>query len=419
MKHILIVVPPALSCICFFLLRSKRRSPSIIWYFYIALVLLALGFFFYRAIEAVNNPKVYDFTAFFLWGKTAANGYDFYLPQNLQLVFNSLQLPPLDYKLFTVDTVNVGFFYPPPTILYFAPLGFLSYKPAMICWSIVNVCFAFGSIYFIYDLFFRKYKLNGLILVTTLFLFLKPVLDTISFLQTNFIVLFYLLLIKKYSDKKIAGVFVALAMFTKPYMAVLLVFFVLKKKWNTVIYFLLSSIIIAGLTLLFFGSDPFKSYLTNSPIHRMPLWLFSEPINQSLHAVLLRLNLISVDKSYIYVAISVGIALLSTRYLLLLTKRRLYDYILPYLLLIGLLIYPGTLSYYGVSLLFIIFQFFEEEKPLGFNPYVTTVAVAVLFYLSTFSTFLCICFLLGVILFKSIGEMLTQDNFKDGLALDG
>jgi hypothetical protein len=89
----------------------------------------------------------------------------------------------------------------------------------MICWSIVNVCFAFGSIYFIYDLFLRKYKLNGLILVTTLFLFLKPVLDTISFLQTNFIALFYLLLIKKYSDKKIAGVFVALAIFTKPYMA--------------------------------------------------------------------------------------------------------------------------------------------------------------------------------------------------------
>src|SRR5436190_13496271 len=235
MKHILIVVPPALSCICFFLLRSKRRSPSIIWYFYIALVLLALDFFFYRAIETVNNPKVYDFTAFFLWRKTASNEYDFYLPQNLQLVFNSLQLPPLDYKLFTVDTVNVGFFYPPPTILYFAPLGFLSYKPAMVCWSILNVCFAFGSIYFIYDLFFRKYKLNGLILVTTLFLFLKPVLDTISFLQTNFIVLFYLLLIKKYSDKKIAGVFVALAMFTKPYMAVLLLFFILKKKWNTVI----------------------------------------------------------------------------------------------------------------------------------------------------------------------------------------
>jgi hypothetical protein len=70
-------------------------------------------------------------------------------------------------------------------------------------------------------------------------------------------------------------------------------------------------------------------------------------------------------------------------------------------------------------LLFIIFQFFGEEKPLGFNPYVTTGAVAVLFYLSTFSTFLCICFLLGVTLFKSIGEMLTQDNFKDGLALDG
>jgi hypothetical protein len=47
---------------------------------------------------------------FFYGGKQPLNGYDFYLPQNLQLVFNSLQLPPLDYKIFTVDTVNVGFF---------------------------------------------------------------------------------------------------------------------------------------------------------------------------------------------------------------------------------------------------------------------------------------------------------------------
>ena len=92
-------------------------------------------------------------------------------------------------------------------------------------------------------------------------------------------------------------------------------------------------------------------------------------------------------------------------------RRALDDYILVFLLLVGLLIYPGTLSYYGVLLLFIIFQFFEEEGQLGFNGYVTTGIVAIFYYLSTFSTFLCICFLLSMVLFKSLGLILadTQD----------
>jgi hypothetical protein len=413
-KQILLVIPPVIACVCFFLLRKRKVLPAVIWAGYFALFLFALTFFFYRVVIIINNPPVYDFTAFYLWGKTAAKGYDFYLPENLQIVFNSLELPPSDYKIFTEEIVNVGFLYPPPTILYFAPLGFLSYKAAVICWAVLNVFFALGSIYLIYDLFFRKDKLNGLMLVSILFIFLKPVLDTVSFLQTNFIILFYLLLVRKYQDKRIAGVFVALAMFTKPYMAIFILFFIIKRKWGTIIYFLASAVLIAGITLLFFGSAPFKSFVFNSPTHRMPLWVFSEGLNQSLHAVLLRSKFISVNESITYVAIALGIALLSTRYLFLLMRRALDDYILVFLLLVGLLIYPGTLSYYGVLLLFIIFQFFEEEGQLGFNGYVTTGIVAIFYYLSTFSTFLCICFLLSMVLFKSLGLILadTQDDFK-------
>ena len=416
MKHLLLIVPPIIACLCFFLLRRKNEKnlSAIIWTVYIVLFLSAIYFFFYRVVNVINDTPVYDFTAFYLWGKTAAKGLDFYLPANLQIVFNSLELPPADYKIFTEEIVNVGFLYPPPTILYFAPLGFLSYKAAVICWAVLNVFFAFGGIYLIYDLFFRKDKLNGLILVSILFIFLKPVLDTVSFLQTNFIVLFYLLLVRKYQDKRIAGVFVALAMFTKPYMAILILFFIIKRKWGTISYFLFSAIIITGVTFLFFGLAPFKSYIFNSPTHRIPLWVFSEGINQSLHAVLLRSNFISVNESFTYVAIALGIALLSTRYLFLLMRRALDDYILVFLLLIGLLIYPGTLSYYGVLLLFVIFQFFEEEGQLGFNGYVTTGIVAIFYYLSTFSTFLSMCFLLSMVLFKSLGLILadTQDDFR-------
>jgi len=414
MKNILFVIPSIIGCVCFFLSNSKRLLPNAVRITYAGLFLTAISFFIYRIIIVIGDPYMYDFTAFFLWGKTAAQGYDFYLPQNLQRVFQSLQLPPENYSVFSEEIVDVGFLYPPPTILYFAPLGFLSYKVAVISWAIFNALFALGCIYLIYDLFFKKYKMNGLMLVTILFIFFKPVLQTVAFLQTNFIVLFYLLLVKKYLDKKIAGCFLALAMFTKPYMAILILFFLIKKKWQAVVYFLVGSAILVGITVLFFGVAPFRSYMFNNPALRIPEWVYSEIVNQSLHAVLIRLDLISGGKSLMYIQIVVVIVLLSIFYLVYLLERGFYDYVLPFLLLIGLLLYPGTLMYYGVLLLFVVFQFFDQKTQLAIaNVYLITGIVAIFYGLSAVSTFLAICFLLLIIVFMSINE-LGQSNFRTG-----
>ena len=403
-----------MACICFFLLTDKKRSlPNWIRLAYAALFLTAVSFFIYRVIIVIRDPYIYDFTAFFLWGKTAAQGYDFYLPQNLQLVFHSLQLPPGHYDVFSEEIVDVGFLYPPPTILYFAPLGFLSYKTAVICWGIFNALFAVGCIYLVYDLFLKRYKMTGLMLVAVLFVFFKPVLQTVSFLQTNFIVLFYLLLVRKYQDKKIAGLFLALALFTKPYMAILLVFFVVRKKWQTIVYFLVSSIILIGITILLFGVAPFKSYIFNSPTLRIPDWVYSEPVNQSLHAVLIRLGLISAGKSFLYVQIVLFVVLLSFFYMVYLMRRESHGLLLGYLLAIGLLLYPGTLMYYGVLLLFIIFQFFDQRTQLAIdNVYLATGIVAICSYLSAVSAFFAICFILLVIVIISI-KPLGHVNIKD------
>jgi len=117
---------------------------------------------------------------------------------------------------------------------------------------------------------------------------------------------------------------------------------------------------------------------------------------------LLRLRLITLGSSFAYTVVILVIALLSTLYVRSLAKRRLYDYMLAFFLLIGLLIYPGTLSYYGVVLLFIIFQFFNRTNQLGFkDPSLTTITVAVFYCLTTFSIFLAICFLLFIIVFES------------------
>ncbi|MEO8771403.1 MAG: glycosyltransferase family 87 protein [Ferruginibacter sp.] len=391
-----------LLCSCFYFLKSEQKSfKKAVWGIYLLLFTLTFSIFAGGIITRINHPQVYDFTAFYLYGKAAAGGHNFYAPSELQAAFDTLNLPLLDYSGFKQEIVNVGFLYPPPTILWFAPLGYLSYNTALVSWTIFNLLFLVGCIYLVYDIFLKSYKINGLILVASLVFLFLPIRETVSFSQTNFILLFLLLLMKKYSERKFAGILLALALFTKPYMIVFVFVFFLKRKWNTIIYFTISSLTLVGLTLLLFGKDPFHSYIFSNPSKRLPSWVFSEKINQSLYGTLLRNNLITIDNHVTYSCILTAGFLLTGLYLGYLLKRKLHDYIWVTLLLIGLLFYPGTLSYYAVLLLFIMFQFFNEKKPLGLNLKINIVVICILYYLVSVSVFASICFLLSIVLFKS------------------
>ncbi|MGC4034398.1 MAG: glycosyltransferase family 87 protein [Chitinophagaceae bacterium] len=393
----------ALTCGCFYLLEKgpdkiKIVARTVFYLLFISSIVTFIGI----AINGILHPSIWDFSCFYLYGKVAVGGYNFYVPENFQHVYSTLGFPESHYRVLFDEVLNVGFPYPPPTMLYFVSLGFLSYKAAVVVWTIFILFFAFGSIYLLYTLFFKGYKLNGLMLVSVLFLNFSPAKATLGALQTNFILLFYLLLMKKYSDKGVAGIVLSLAIFTKPYMAVFGLFFLLRKKWKACIYFAISTIIITGIAFAIFGKTPFVTYLTNNPSHRLPVSVFSEGFNQSLHAVLIRAGVITVGATSMYKYIAAGIMLFTIFYLVFLIRQKLYDYMLPVLLLIGLMVYPGTLSYYGVVLMFIMLQFFNERNQLALNAYITTGLIAVVFTLSAVSLFSCICLLLIVLIAKSL-----------------
>ena len=251
-------------------------------------------------------------------------------------------------------------------------------------------------------MFLKKYELNGLILVCSLFFMLWPSLMTVSSSQTNFILLFLLLLIKKYPDKKSAGIFLALAMFTKPYMIIFGLYFLFRMKWKPIIYFILSALVLVGITILIFGTAPFFDYIFNNPVQRLPKYVFLESAYQSLFAVLTRSNIITPENPLTYLYIVSAIILTILFYLLYLAKKKMNDFLLATLLLVGLLIYPGMLYHYGVLLLFIIYQFFDIDSSLALNPYVNICIVGIFYFLSTFSLFSSILFLLVLLIYKSL-----------------
>lgn len=394
-----------LTSICFYYLKSDKSDfKRFIWVVHSSLFIVTASIFFISAFHRISNPQVWDFTCYFLWGKVAALGYNFYSPENSQIVLKTLDIPFQSSELggFMKEVVNVGFAYPPPTIFYFLPLGYFSFKTALTIWTIFNLIIVLGCLLLIYDLFFKDTKLNGVFLLGTLFFILGPGLSTISFSQTNFILLFLLLLMKKFENNPISGLFLALAFFTKPYMIIFGLFFLLRSKWKSIFYCALSTIGIIVITLLVFGEEPLISYIVDNPSHRFPSEMFYEVINQSLHSVLLRSNIISLESPLAFGITVFGIIILTLTYLFEQLKKRQFDHMWAILLLVGLLLYPGTLHYYGTLLLFIIFQFFDESKQIGFKAFFTIPIIGIVYFLSTFSLFTTICFLIFILVITSL-----------------
>jgi hypothetical protein len=124
--------------------------------------------------------------------------------------------------------------------------------------------------------------------------------------------------------------------------------------------------------------------------------------------VLLRSNLISLDKPKIFMIIASVILSLTMYFLFYLVKRKQFDRIWAVLLLVGLLLYPGTLSYYGTLLLFIILQFFDDKKQLGIKPLINIPIIGIFYFLSTVSVFTTICSLIALIIIQTISFSARQ-----------
>lgn len=402
----------AFICFCYFYLNNKNKVLNkYLWIVYQFIFICSTLIFLYNIVNRIFNPGIWDFTAFYLWGKTAALDYNYYLPENLAIVNSSIRYPfsRLEMYEFYDYIVNVGFLYPPQTILLFLPLGYFSFKTSLVLWTIFNSLFVVGCIYLIFDIFFKNSKINGILLVSILLFSLKPSLSTMYFSQTNFILLFLLLLVWKYSENMIGGIFLALAFLVKPYMIIFLIVFFLRKKWKAILYFITSILFFVGITFILFGKEIFTSYIFNNPSLRLPDDAFSEEVNQSLNAVLIRNNIIASENTFAYISLLVGIIIITGIYFFFLSKRKLYDYIWATLLLVGLLIYPGTLIHYGTLLLFIIFQFFNKNNQLGINWYYVPILIGIFYFLSTFSVFTAITFLLGIVMIKSFFELKQRE----------
>jgi hypothetical protein len=341
----------------------------------LALLLLALGGALgLRAARNIQEPPQWDFGAIRLSAEVAAQGLNFYEPESYRKVTAERDVPQ-DLR---EEVVEVGFQYPPFTMLLFRPLAGVSPQTSVKLWYALHLTALFGGLFLLWRIFAREEGWSGLGLVSALLLLLFGSYSTVGFAQTLFLLLFFWLLAWRSWGEWPSGVWLALAVVVKPVGAALFLP-VLLHRHGRVLGAGAATLLGASLaSLMAFGGAVWWRYLSFDTARRMPFSLFAEEENQSLLAALLRWPLGGVAPQTMYLALALTLAAATVFFVIRLGKGE-WELSAALSIALTLLVYPGSLTSYSVLLLPALLVWLRKRQEIGANFYATALALGAVY----------------------------------------
>lgn len=334
---------------------------------YTGLLLVIIGIFtvaaFQRMRANIVEPPVWDFHLFWTFGRASAEGMNPYEQDNLLRLAASLNP---DESLIA----EFYFFHAPPTLFLFAPLGWFDINTAYLVWYVLNGIVLLLNIFLIWRLFADDRSLLSLLFVVGIVMGTAPTITNLYYGQLNFLLLLLVLLLWRDRDKPIAGMWFVLGIFVKPIILILGLYFLLRRRWQSLGIALVTGMVVYSATSLVYGANLFAGYLSNNPIiSSMPLYLYNGPVNQSLLATILRLTdtdlgsgLPLLQPLFLIVA---AILTLLTAWLVYREREDSTGTGVVLTLALALLIFPKTLTHYSFLLLLPLFLVWKNRETLS------------------------------------------------------
>jgi len=178
--------------------------------------------------------------------------------------------------------------YPPTTSLFYKIFTYLSYRKAALIFQTINLLLTSFIIITCFYLFTMR-KIADLNFIIILGLLFFPLNESIYLGQLNLLILSSILLtllIELYFNSQykycLIGLIIAFGASLKIFPLVILAYYLLKKQFAPIIYFLFFSILIVLATLLIFGYEVFDFYFKNIMPHTANSWVILSIENQSL-----------------------------------------------------------------------------------------------------------------------------------------
>ncbi len=303
------------------------------------------------AADNVRHPHEWDFLCFWLYGHVAAAHLNVYDPA----AFAGFALPFAPSADFRSAVIDVGFPYPPPTMALFAPLTLVhGYSAELALWYLVGFAALAGAAWVLARVLVAADGWRGVVLIAALILALPASQMTVGDAQTNFLVLLLVALSFASRTSAVGAVWQTLAIWVKPYTAVLFLLDILSRAGRRLSVAVLLAAASLALATLGLGSAAVVTYVRANPAGREPSAAFVEVVNQSLLAVVLRLQHalpahVSALHEPLYLAATAGLGVLTIAVCLRAGTRSALAFAAA--LLFGLIVYPGSLSSYGVVLI--------------------------------------------------------------------
>lgn len=292
--------------------------------------------------KSILYPKDWDFLGFWIIGKLAGAGKNFYDPEVIQ----SLELPIPFSEEFEIEFMGAGSLYPPPSSLLFYPLSFFDFQEGIVLWYLFLGVTLVGSIYLMKKILLKNHSsIYDLTFFLCLVLGFEQVSYTLHFAQTNFLLLLFVLLFIQNRERLSGGIWIALGACVKPFVLILVLWQLLNRKFVYCVVTAGSLFSLFLLSYVMFGHEVFVDYFFNSSLSRLPDWVFTQKVNQSLFAVLMRMfdsvtiaSFLSTGCSFILLAITaVGVV-----------RNPSSMWGISAFLMLGMLMTPHSLSHYAV-----------------------------------------------------------------------
>ncbi|MFA5972645.1 MAG: glycosyltransferase family 87 protein [Lentimicrobiaceae bacterium] len=374
-------------------------------------------------IGAINSNEQFDFMCFYMQGQLGVHNMKFYDPHSFQMLLSKVNYPLIFEQHTTVEhfvfkegikneILNVGLLSPPSTMLIFYPLALFDYQSSRTVFSVLVALFIILNAILANIVFLKKERSIFSFLLTFIIIAVIPgTYNTIYLVQTNFFLLFFIMLSFYKIDKPISGFYLALSVIFKPISGILLLYFIINKKWKPVTWFLVSSVILLSVTGFIWGSDNLTSYIISPPTQRLPHSIYIQEVNQSLIGLLNRnLEIYGLSNSvinFIYFSLSgimAGLTIIASKNLQKVNSQFSFLAFIPLMLLI----YPSSLLHYMVYLIPVFLYFIFLNKG---EKYLWILLVPAFIFLSSETFF---SYLIIWIMFLFAGLYMTRnDKFHD------
>jgi hypothetical protein len=310
----------------------------------------------------IAEPGEWDFLGFWLHSQTALARDNFYDPVHAQ----GRTAGMLVSEAFRTEIIDVGFWYPPQSMLLFWPLGLFPRTTSLTLWYAVNVAALIGATLLLCRSFFGELAALPLLATGVLVLSCYGTLSTVTFAQTTFVCLLAVAAAGLESNRVRAGFFIALACFVKPFAGLLAVPALLAREGRTIAGGALAVLVSTAMAFLAFGSAAFLGYFSLDHAANKPAWIFAESTNQSLLGLMLRVLDASCEgMACVTFAPFVGAFVCGVVVTTWLTTRILAEADLTKTLWLAfaLLFYPVSQVFYSVLLVWVALVSWRRGEP--------------------------------------------------------